>query len=102
MEYEHWVEEVKAVKSARSTNTVHVSEHRELTCGAKGKQKRNDEKTAMKLSKDYPAPPETGQTKGHELRKAAARDLLDAFEVEYLITHKMVFTEVYHRKHNLK
>ena len=26
LEYEHWVEEVKAAKGARSTNTVHVSE----------------------------------------------------------------------------
>jgi hypothetical protein len=54
----------------------------------------------MRKDKDYPPAPETGSSSGHELRKAAAREARATFEVEYLITHKAVFTELHHRHGN--
>jgi hypothetical protein len=101
-EYEQWVEEVKAAKGARSRGNTHVSEHRALTWEVVSKDKWSDVKRDMKKDKDYPAAPETGFTSGHELRKAAAREARAAFEVEYLIKHKAVFTELYHRHGNKK
>jgi hypothetical protein len=99
-EYEQWIEEVKAAEGARSRLSSHVSEHRALTWDVVGKEQWGDVKRDMRLDKDYPPAPETGVKSGHELRKAAAREARAAFEVEYLITHKAVFTELYHRHGN--
>ena len=93
---------MKAAKGARSTSTTHVSEHRKLTWDVTGKDKWSDVKRAMRKDKNYPSAPETGVASGHELRKAAARELRAVFEVEYLITHKAVFTELYHRHSSRK
>jgi hypothetical protein len=101
-DYEQWIDEVKAAKGARSTSNPHVSEHRKLTWDVAGKEKWGDVKRDMKKAKNYPPAPETGSTKGHELRKAAAREARAVFEVEYLIAHKAVFTELYHRHSNKK